>query len=100
MGTDSLVVRAATYDATIPFTTRPPKEGEVEGRHYNFITRDQFKKMQQQGRFIEWGERNGVFYGTASEPSAVKDNVRRRQTSKTARALVSLVKPCRSCPVR
>jgi hypothetical protein len=33
----------------VPFTTRVPKEGELDGVHYHFVSRETFKEMQQVG---------------------------------------------------
>lgn len=37
----------------IPYTTRPIREGEKEGVEYFFVSREQYKKMQEEGRVIE-----------------------------------------------
>lgn len=35
------------------YTTRPMREGEQEGREYNFITRDHYKELEEEGKVIE-----------------------------------------------
>jgi len=35
-------IRAKLYDVTVPCTTRPMRPGEVNGTHYNFVSRDVF----------------------------------------------------------
>ena len=50
---------------SVSFTTRPIREGEVDGQHYFFISRDEFLKKKEQGDFIEWAEVHGNFYGTS-----------------------------------
>ena len=35
------------------YTTRPMREGEQEGREYNFITRDHYKQLEEEGKVIE-----------------------------------------------
>lgn len=45
-------------------TTRPPREGEVDGKHYHFVTREKFQVMLRKNRFLEHGELAGYFYGT------------------------------------
>ena len=82
--------RSATYKATIPYITRPAREGEVDGVNYNFITNAQFKSMQNAGRFVEWGERQGVFYGTSAEAPAIKPTGFGRQSSRTVRAMAKV----------
>jgi guanylate kinase len=37
-------------------TSRPMREGEVEGKDYNFITREEFEKRISEGFFLEWRE--------------------------------------------
>ena len=58
------VFRADVYGRTVPYTTRVPREGEVDGVHYNFVSRETFAQMQEHDEFVEVGEANGVLYGT------------------------------------
>lgn len=51
--------------ASISYTTRQPRPGEVNGIHYNFITREEFLKRIQAGEFLEHVELYGDFYGTS-----------------------------------
>jgi guanylate kinase len=39
---------------SVSHTTRPPREGEVDGKHYNFTTVDQIKADIDAGKFIEY----------------------------------------------
>lgn len=50
---------------SVSFTTRPMRPGEVDGKHYFFISQEEFFKKQKQGDFIEWAEVHGNFYGTS-----------------------------------
>ncbi len=50
---------------SVSFTTRPMREGEVDGKHYFFISREEFLKKRDQGDFVEWAEVHGNFYGTS-----------------------------------
>jgi guanylate kinase len=50
---------------SVSFTTRPMREGELDGKHYFFISRDEFIKKKDQGAYIEWAEVHGNFYGTS-----------------------------------
>lgn len=45
-------------------TTRPPREGEVEGRDYLFLERGEFERRMQAGWFLETAEFAGNLYGT------------------------------------
>ncbi len=46
------------------FTSRPQREGTTENPNYNFISREEFKSMIEDGGFIEWAEFSGNYYGT------------------------------------
>ncbi|HEX4939296.1 MAG TPA: guanylate kinase [Candidatus Kapabacteria bacterium] len=50
---------------SVSYTTRAPREGEVEGRHYHFVSRDSFLEMANNGEFLESAEVYGNFYGTS-----------------------------------
>lgn len=49
---------------SVSATTRKPREGEVNGRDYVFLTREEFEKWIEEGRFLEWAEYSGNLYGT------------------------------------
>jgi guanylate kinase len=50
---------------SVSHTTRPRREGEVDGREYHFVTAGRFEEMARQGEFLEHNEVHGNFYGTA-----------------------------------
>lgn len=50
---------------SVSFTTRPPREGEVEGREYRFVAREAFEAMVSAGDFLEHAEVYGNYYGTS-----------------------------------
>ncbi|KAI0309629.1 guanylate kinase [Amylostereum chailletii] len=50
---------------SVSHTTRAPREGEVNGRHYNFTTREAFLNLVSAGGFIEHAEFSGNLYGTS-----------------------------------
>ncbi|HSE40761.1 MAG TPA: guanylate kinase, partial [Acidobacteriota bacterium] len=52
---------------SISHTTRPPRPGERNGVEYFFINEDEFLKMIQEDRFLEWAKVHGHFYGTSRE---------------------------------
>lgn len=52
------------YQLSISATTRKPREGEVDGREYFFLSREEFLKRVNEGRFLEWAEYSGNCYGT------------------------------------
>ncbi len=49
---------------SVSHTTRIPRKGEENGKDYYFITEAEFKKNIQQGKWAEWAEVHGHFYGT------------------------------------
>ncbi|MCL1966379.1 MAG: guanylate kinase [Fibromonadales bacterium] len=49
---------------SVSATTRNPRPGEVDGVHYFFKTKEEFKKMIEQNELIEWNEVHGNYYGT------------------------------------
>ncbi len=49
---------------SISCTTRAPREGEVHGVDYFFLSVDEFKKSLAKGEFLEWAEVHGNYYGT------------------------------------
>lgn len=49
------------------YTTRAMRPGEVEGAKYHFVSVDAFQKIVQDGKFIEFVEYGGTFYGTTKE---------------------------------
>jgi guanylate kinase len=51
---------------SISHTTRAPREGEVNGVHYHFVSRQAFEKMIQAGEFIEWAVVYDQLYGTSA----------------------------------
>jgi guanylate kinase len=50
---------------SVSFTTRTPRTGELEGRDYHFVSREEFVRMIAAGEFAEWAEVHGNLYGTA-----------------------------------
>lgn len=49
-------------------TTRAPRDGEVEGQHYYFLTREQFQDRIHQNQLLEWADYADNCYGTLREP--------------------------------
>jgi len=52
---------------SVSVTTRKPRFGEVEGKNYFFRTKEQFEEMIKEGKFIEWANYLGNYYGTPKE---------------------------------
>jgi len=49
---------------SVSATTRAPRQGEVNGKDYFFVTREEFERKQRDGELVEWAEFAGNYYGT------------------------------------
>ena len=71
-GKSSLINKIASdigdYYFSISTTTRPMREGEVEGVHYHFVTEEEFKKDIDEEHFLEYAIVHGNYYGTSLKP--------------------------------
>lgn len=71
-GKSTLTRRMRRWDESLQFsvsaTTRAPREGEVEGRDYHFLTEDQFRHDVGQGDMLEHAHVFGNFYGSPRAP--------------------------------
>ncbi len=69
VGKDELVARLLRRDSrlrySVSYTTRPRRDYEINGVHYNFVSREVFERMVGEGAFLEWAEYNGNLYGTS-----------------------------------
>jgi guanylate kinase len=63
----ALLAKHPELDLSISATTRAPREGERDGVHYYFYTRDRFEEMIRAGELLEWAEFAGNYYGTPIE---------------------------------
>jgi len=55
------------YSLSVSATTRKPRTGEEDGKHYFFISKEEFESKIKQSGFIEWAEYVGNYYGTPRE---------------------------------
>jgi guanylate kinase len=51
---------------SVSLTTRAPRFGEENGKHYHFVTRERFEEAIQNNEFLEYAEVHGNLYGTSS----------------------------------
>lgn len=58
------------YNASIPYTTRPMRDGEVHGQKYYFVKVPEFERMVRAGHFIEYGTHKTHYYGSVKPASA------------------------------
>ncbi|MGL5032858.1 MAG: guanylate kinase [Microcystaceae cyanobacterium] len=68
----ALLARHADLFLSVSATTRSPRSGEIEGESYYFLSSKQFQDWIAQGKFLEWAEYAGNFYGTPRPPIEAK----------------------------
>ncbi len=73
---DRLVATEPGFTRVITTTTRSPREGEIDGVHYHFLTPAQFDAKIEAGEFIEWAwvhgaRRYGTLASSVLEPLAL-----------------------------
>ena len=68
VGKGTVVAKLLASDPKLYFsvsaTTRPPRPGEVDGKHYHFLSREQFQRWIDEDAFLEHAEFVGNLYGT------------------------------------
>lgn len=64
----SILDKLPTLRRSISATTRKPREDEVDGRDYYFLSYSVFREWMVGGKFCEWAEVYGELYGTPKEP--------------------------------
>ncbi|OPJ61751.1 guanylate kinase [Clostridium oryzae] len=52
---------------SVSATTRSPRNGEIDGKNYFFLTKDKFEEEIANNRFLEYAEVYGNYYGTPKE---------------------------------
>lgn len=62
--TKELIKRYDNYKFSVSATTRNPRPGEVDGKDYFFVSREQFENMIEKGELLEYTEYVGNYYGT------------------------------------
>ena len=65
---DKLYAEFPAFFYTITSTTRAPREGEVDGKNYYFLTHEQFQKKLAEGEFLEHAIVHGNLYGSPKTP--------------------------------
>lgn len=60
--------RVAGVEMSVSCTTRGSRGGEVDGRDYNFLAREEFERRRTAGEFAESAEVHGFLYGTPRAP--------------------------------
>ena len=57
--------RVQNLSYSVSYTTRKPRNGEVDGREYFFVTREEFSGMVAKNDFLEWATVHSHLYGTS-----------------------------------
>ena len=52
---------------SVSLTTRAPRYGEENGKHYKFVSAEEFESYRAKGGFLEYAEVHGNYYGTSIE---------------------------------
>ncbi len=60
----TIIQRRQDVVESVSCTTRPPREGEVHGKHYFFISKEEFLRRIDENDFLEYDEHFGNYYGT------------------------------------
>lgn len=59
------ILKDPRFSLSVSATTREPREGDVEGETYYFLSEEEFRRRAQEGEFVEWEEvYPGLMYGT------------------------------------
>ncbi|XBC40624.1 MAG: guanylate kinase [Buchnera aphidicola (Nurudea yanoniella)] len=72
-GKSSLIREILNFDfsfnihVSISYTTRIIRPGEYHGKHYYFVSTDQFKNMIKKGKFLEYARVFNNYYGTSQQ---------------------------------
>lgn len=62
---NALLAQEPNLHLSISYTTRPPRPGDVNGKHYHFISEADFLERKNKGEFLEWAEVHENYYGTS-----------------------------------
>jgi guanylate kinase len=61
----ALLEREPGISLSVSYTSRRPRPGEIDGRHYHFVSREVFERMAAAGMFYEYADVHGDWKGTA-----------------------------------
>lgn len=64
---EKLVLEFPSIIASVSYTTRQPREGEIQGSHYHFISYSEFESKIAAGDFLEYVKLYGTYYGTSRQ---------------------------------
>ena len=61
---NALLAQDPSLVLSISCTTRAPRVGEEDNKHYRFVSQEQFAALRERDALLEWAEVHGNFYGT------------------------------------
>ncbi len=64
---ESLMENFKGVDYSVSTTTRPRRNGEINGDDYFFVSVEDFFQMVEENKFIEWAQVHNNYYGTPKE---------------------------------
>ena len=67
-----IINRDKRFWVSISATTRKPREGEIDGENYYFLSKSQFEEMIDNELLIEWAKFADNYYGTLLQPVVEK----------------------------
>ena len=71
-GKTTLIARLLQHHSdirvSVSHTTRAPRRGEENGKHYHFVSVPEFERMIEEGQFVEYAKVYGNYYGTPLAP--------------------------------
>jgi guanylate kinase len=70
--TELVRARSPRLWLSVPVTTRPRREYEIDGVHYRFVDRAEFARLLDDGQLLEWSEIGVHRYGTPREPVRIR----------------------------
>lgn len=62
-----LLKRDKNIRLSVSNTTRSPRKGEIDGVHYNFVTKEQFESLIKKDGYLEYAQYCGNYYGTPKQ---------------------------------
>ena len=70
-GKTTLIARLLQHHSdirvSVSHTTRAPRRGEENGKHYHFVSVPEFEHMIEEGQFVEYAKVYGNYYGTSTQ---------------------------------
>lgn len=64
---DQVLRRRPDLYFSVSFTTRKPRDGEVDGVNYYFVDNAEFERMIREGELLEYANYSGNYYGTSAK---------------------------------